>query len=105
MTDSKPQVWTVVRKPKAADDLFELWNYLAEHDESLADRWIDRIDEGIARLSEYPKAGTGRSLLADDLRVWPVPPYLILYRLNEDAQIVDILRIVDGRRDIGKLLT
>jgi len=105
MTDRAQSVWTVVRKPKAIDDLFEIWRYLAEQGDDLADRWIDRIDEGVARLGDYPKAGRGRSALAEDLRVWPVPPYLILDRLDYTSQTIDILRIVDGRRDVGKLLT
>lgn len=104
MTDNARAIWTIARRPKAIDDLSEIWLYLADQDEDVADRWIDRIDEGVARLAEYPKAGTGRGILAENLRVWPVPPYLILYRLDEAAQIVDILRIVDGRRDVGKLL-
>lgn len=105
MKDSERAVLTVARRPKAPDDLFVIWRYLAEYGDDLADQWIDRIDEGIARLAEFPKAGAGRKALAQDVRVWPVPPYLILYRLDDAAQIVEILRIVDGRRDVGKLLT
>lgn len=104
MTDRGSSVWTVSRRPQAVDDLYEVWEYLAGHDEILADRWIDRIDESIARLAEYPMAGSGRPQLPEELRVWPVPPYLILYRLDQAAHNVDVLRIVDGRRDIGKLL-
>lgn len=104
MTDSRPSGWRILRKPKAVEDLFEIWLYLAENGEDLTDRWIDRIDEGVARLAEYPKAGSRRRHLADDLRIWPVLPYLIIYRLDETAQVVDVLRIVDGRREIGKLL-
>lgn len=104
MTDNTRSGWRILRKPKAVEDLFEIWLYLAEQDDGLADRWIDRIDEGVARLAEYPKAGAKRRHLADDLRIWPVLPYLIIYRLDEMAQVVDVLRIVDGRRDIGKLL-
>ncbi|MDT0506705.1 type II toxin-antitoxin system RelE/ParE family toxin [Novosphingobium sp. MMS21-SN21R] len=105
MTNSGQLVWTIIRKPKAIDDLFQIWLYLADEGEDFADRWIDRIDEGVSRLAEYPKAGSGRTLLADDLRVWPVPPYLVIYRLDEASQIVDVLRVVDGRSDVGKLLT
>lgn len=104
MTDSRLPGWQIQRKPKAIEDLYEIWLYLAEHGEELADRWVDRIDEGVNRLAEYPKAGASRRNLADDLRIWPVMPYLIVYRLDETAQAVDVLRIVDGRRDIGKLL-
>lgn len=104
MTDSGQPGWRILRKPKAVEDLFEIWCYLAEQGEDLADRWVDRIDEGVNRLAEYPKAGASRRNLADDLRIWPVMPYLIVYRLDETAQVVDVLRIVDGRRDIGKLL-
>lgn len=96
--------WKVARKPAAIDDLFRIWQYLAAHDDAMADVWIDRIDEGVGRLAQFPEAGGGRTHLARDIRVWPVPPYLILYRLDEASRIVDILRIVDGRRDIGKLL-
>jgi len=97
--------WTIVRKPRALDDLFEVWRYLAEHDGENADRWVDRISESIDRLAEFPGAGSRRDLLPPDIRVWPVPPYLILYRLNEDESYVDILRVIDGRRDVGRLLT
>ncbi|MBB3860134.1 toxin ParE1/3/4 [Novosphingobium hassiacum] len=96
--------WKIVRKPAAIEDLFHVWQYLAAHDSAIADQWIDRIDESVGRLAQFPEAGGGRAHLAQDLRVWPVPPYVILYRLNETDRIVDILRIVDGRRDIGKLL-
>jgi toxin ParE1/3/4 len=104
MTDKGQADWSILRKPKAVEDLLEIWLFLAEHDENLADRWIDRLDEGVARLAEFPRSGARRGNLADDLRVWPILPYLIIYRLDDAAQVVDILRIVDGRRDIGKLL-
>lgn len=96
--------WTIVRKPRAFDDLFEIWRYLAEHDGENADRWLDRIGESINRLAEFPSAGSIRDLLPPDIRVWPIPPYLVLYRLNEVERLVDILRVVDGRRDLGRLI-
>ncbi len=53
-------------------------------------------------LAHYPAAGPAREDIAPSVRYFPVPPYLVLYRIVADEH-VDIVRVVDGRRDLSSL--
>jgi toxin ParE1/3/4 len=33
----------VIRRPQAAEDVAEIWDYIADDSLSAADRWIDRL--------------------------------------------------------------
>ena len=56
-------------------------------------------------LSRYPFAGRERDNILPDLRSIAVDRLLILYQINQDndRQIVEIVRVVDGRRDLNRL--
>ena len=41
----------VTRRPLAADDIAEVWDYIAEDNLDAADRWIDRLDEQFGLLA------------------------------------------------------
>jgi len=45
--------------------------------------------------------GFRRDDLAPELRAWPVGNYLIFYRVQNNT--VDIVRVIHGARDLGKL--
>ena len=87
----------------AQRDLDSIWDYVAEHDEAAADRQLDRIDELIMRLGKMPFIGRVRPDLGPHLRGFTKDDYVILYRVDEEAAIVQIVRIVHGRRDIAAL--
>jgi toxin ParE1/3/4 len=90
--------------PRAADDLGDIWFYVARESGSLeiANRLIDSLTDRFVLLANHPYAGRMRN---DDLgvgrRSFPVGEYLIVYRI-EDGDVL-ILRVVHGRRDLGAL--
>lgn len=90
--------------PAAADDLSDIWDYLAaEGSPETADRVIRHIFHRFETLADFPEMGHSRSDLADEsLRVWPTYSYLIVYR--PERRPIEILRVVSGFRDLFLLL-
>ena len=91
----------------AARDLDEIYNYIALHDSPRkADYVLERIEKVFSSLSEFPERGTyPKELLALGIREYReifFKPYRIVYRVMEN--IVYVLLIVDGRRDMQFLL-
>lgn len=91
----------------AVRDLEELYDYIALHDAPIkAERTLAKIEKTFAGLSESPERGAyPKELLALGIREYReifFKPYRIIYRIQQD--IVYILLIVDGRRDMQTLL-
>lgn len=88
--------------PDAADDLVEIWDTIAGHSLLAADRMIQRIDEGIDLLRQFPGAGHLRhDVTTKAFRFWSVWPYVIAYRFSSTELV--IIRIFHGSRDFRKL--
>ena len=91
----------------AARDLEEICDYIDCHDSpARADYVLERIEEAFRGLSEHPRRGSyPRELLDIGIREYRevfFKPYRIIYRVTED--IVHVLVIADGRRDMQTLL-
>lgn len=91
----------------AARDLEEICDYIDRHDSpARADYVLERIEEAFQGLSEHPRRGSYPRELLDigirDYREVFFKPYRIIYRVTKD--IVHVLVIVDGRRDMQTLL-
>lgn len=91
----------------AARDLEEIYDYIALHDSpKKADYVLERIDGVFSSLSEFPERGVyPKELLALGIREFReifFKPYRIIYRVMDN--IVYVLLIVDGRRDMQSLL-
>lgn len=86
--------------PEAAQDLDDIWEYIAEDSLDAADRFLDELNQNIGRLADTPGMGHSREDLAQDrpLLFWPVGNYLILYRATK--QPIEIVAIAHGKRDI-----
>lgn len=97
--------WNVVRTPAAIDDIEAIWRYLFEIDESLADRFLDRIEDVASSLAQFPERGGLREFIAPGIRGLLVSPWLLLYRANRATRSVEIVRIADARRDLGGIVT
>ena len=91
----------------AADqDLKDIWRGLAEYRLELADQRINQIVQKFELLSQYPLAGRQRNDILPNLRSIPVDRLLILYQIlqNSDREILEIVRVTNGRRNLKRLL-
>jgi len=91
----------------AARDLEEIYDYVALHDSpQKADYVLAQIEKAFSSLSEFPERGVYlEELLALGIREYReifFKPYRIVYRVMDN--IVYVLLIVDGRRDMQSLL-
>lgn len=89
------------RTARAEQDLIDIWRYIARHNEPAANRLLDRIDEKCRLLVRFPEIGPARDDIAPGLRYVPYGSYLILYRLLPN--VVEIVRVVHGRRDLSSV--
>lgn len=85
--------------PMAAQELDEIWDYIAQYDPAAADRHVDRIDATAARLCHYPFVGRDRSELATSLRSIVIGHYLVFYQVLPDS--ITVTRIIHGARDLA----
>ena len=89
----------IVWSRDAKRDLLQIWNYLArEASFARADERIEKIRQTAQLLSQWPFSGRIREALLPGMRSIAAPPHVIFYRVRDDA--VEIVRVVDGRRDI-----
>lgn len=62
----------IVRRPRAQDDIVEIWGYIADDSEAQADAFVDRLDAKFQLLARQPGLGRLREELADGMRSFPV---------------------------------
>ena len=86
--------------PAAAQDLNDIWDYVADDSLDAADGLLEKLYDQILALAKTPGMGHQREDLAEDrpLLFWPVGNYLILYRPQEG--FIEVVAIVHGKRDI-----
>ncbi len=84
----------------ALSDLYQIWSYYdSVADEHIANRQIHQIYQRFELLSEHPYIGIDQSDFAPYLRSHSVPRshYIIFYFPRHYG--VEIVRVIDGRRD------
>jgi toxin ParE1/3/4 len=93
---------TVLRfRPRADQELDDIWAFIAEDNPTAASRFVRLIEERCRLLAENPLMGRSRTELAPNLRSFPVGDYIIFYVPIENG--VEIVRVVSGSRDIEAL--
>jgi toxin ParE1/3/4 len=90
---------TIRLRPRAQDDLIEIWTYIAEDDETQADALLGSIDQKLQLLAKRPLIGRERSELHPALRSVPLARYVIFYL--PDAEGIEVVRVLHSRRDLG----
>jgi toxin ParE1/3/4 len=94
----RPLIWS----PEALSDLSEIWDYYAEvAGRQTADGIVRRIDQVCALLLDRPLAGRTRDEVRSGLRSIAAAPHVVFYRVNSDA--TEIVRVLDGRRDLDEI--
>lgn len=97
--------WTLA----ARQDLLDIYDAIASDQPSAAELMLDRIEASVVLLASQPRMGVRRRDIRPSLRMLVERPYLILYRTEPDTDEgpvgnVEIVRVVDGRRDLNALI-
>lgn len=89
--------------PRAAADLQEIWNYIAEDNEAAADRVEVEFHELFRALARTPRIGhTREDLTEDPVLFFALRSYLVVYRPSPKG--VEIVALVHGSRDVRRVL-
>ncbi|ASG19917.1 type II toxin-antitoxin system RelE/ParE family toxin [Nitrospirillum viridazoti] len=100
----------IYQSPAVARDLEEIWLSIAIDNPAAATRVLRAIGVRIGRLATFPRMGVRRPDIRPSARVLVEGAYLILFETYPDTndgpvERVDIVRVIDGRRDLPALLT
>ena len=91
---------------EAADDLVQIWKYIARDDTGAADRVEVAIHRACALVAQTPLIGQLRKHSTTRLvRFWTVtrfPNYVLVYR--PDTEPLRVIRILHGKRNIPRVL-
>lgn len=94
---------TIVLSHRAREDFKRIWTHVALDDVAAADRLLLALDARIARLGDFPGIGTSRDDIRPGVRTLVHGNYLILYAHVADADLVEIVAVVEGMRDLDRL--
>lgn len=98
----------IVYSRRSEDDLRSIWRFIAEDNEPAADRTLRSLLARIDLLRAHPRLGPRRRDIRPATRVLVEGHYLVLYEVHPDTDDgavhrVDIIAVVDGRRDLTEL--
>ncbi|PZU98016.1 MAG: type II toxin-antitoxin system RelE/ParE family toxin [Pseudanabaena sp.] len=82
---------------QADRDLEDMWVYLAQNDSLAADLLLAKVLDKFPMLAKFPEMGRSRKELSEELRSFPVNPYIIFYKRIENY--IEIVRILHQSRD------
>jgi toxin ParE1/3/4 len=88
---------------RAEEDFRAIWRSIARHDENAADRLLLRIDEQMQLLRRFPEMYVARDDIRPGLRMMVEGNYLVLYEYHRPEALIEIIAVVDGRRDLFEL--
>lgn len=94
---------TIYVTRRAEEDLREIWRYIAIENMDAADRLLLRIDDRLQILRDFPEAGTARDDIRPGFRLLVEGPYLLLYEYDKAKDEVELVSVVDGRRDLSEI--
>ena len=90
------------RSESAGQDLDDIFALVAEDNGlGVAVAQLERLEKSLDRLAAFPRLGRARRDLGENTFTLPVRPWVIIYDFAEGD--VEVLRIVDGRRDLPAL--
>ena len=89
---------------RADQDVRAIWRYIADRNLVAANDIVERIDRTFRILADFPVIGTPRDDLRPGLRMLVEGNYLLLYEYDEDRDEVELIAVIDGRRDLRDAL-
>lgn len=91
----------VVRTRTAKLDVLQIWNHIAEDNIEAADRLVEKFNDKLQLLADFPGMGPARPELGPTLRSFPVDQYLLIYQRSGKG--ITLLRVVHGARNLRRL--
>lgn len=85
---------------QAEQDLEDIWAYLTQQNQLVADKQIAQILNRFPMLSQFPDMGRKRDDLMYELRSFPVKPYVVFYKKINDG--IEIFRVLHQSRDVER---
>ena len=101
MTLQKNNKRIVKISASAAEDLKDVWDYVAQHNENVAGKLIKEIKNKLLLLRNNPLVGRKQNQFLVGLRSFVVKSYFIFYLPLDDG--IDVLRVMHGSRDIESI--
>ncbi len=97
-------VWT----PQVEEDLISIYSYIALDSPAAADRVLAKLQKGVDTVARNPRLFQHRPDIRPSARIVIEGPYLVLYEIHPDSdngpiREVEIVRVVDGRRNLKHL--
>jgi toxin ParE1/3/4 len=94
--------------PQAREDLVEIYLAIGIDNLDAAERLYTAMESKVNLLVNHPRLGVRRSEIQRSARILIEGAYLILYETHPDTddgpiESAEIVRVVDGRRDLGRL--
>jgi toxin ParE1/3/4 len=88
---------------RAQADLRSVWRYIASDNPAAADRVLLHIDKRMQILRRFPEIGTLRNDIRRGMRMLVEGSYLLLYEYDSKKDEVELMAVVDGRRELSGL--
>ncbi|NGO54768.1 type II toxin-antitoxin system RelE/ParE family toxin [Allomesorhizobium camelthorni] len=84
---------------QAKDDLGEILDYIAAENPQAGGRYVAGLYAACDRLATFPMSGRRFN---DEFRVLIFRNHLVFHQYDEAADIVSIVMVLDGRRDLSR---
>lgn len=94
---------TIVKRPRAEQDLLDIWDYIADDSFDRADEFLDRVEGKLQTLARNPGLGRRRQELLAGLQSFPLGNYVVFYQEIENG--IEVIRILHGSRDIEDIFS
>jgi len=88
----------------AEQELREIWRTIAAENPAAADRLLLRISEKLDVLRHFPAIGSMRDDIRSGARMLVEGTFLLLYEHDAEHDAVELIAVIDGRRDLSGLL-
>jgi len=92
----------VRRSSQAEIDLETILRDLQHNASVIAERYATAFSDKSHALARFPEMGRSRPEIGHAVRSTLVYPYVIFYRV--DGEVVQILRILHGKRDLQRII-
>lgn len=86
---------------EAKDDLRAILEYIAAENPLAANSYVSGLSQACEKLANFPLSGRRYN---SEFRCFVFRNHLVFYRFDEAANHVRIASVIDGRRDLARMI-